>query len=238
VKDSWLTTMARRGLTFPAETREQIRKTGIRCRPQLEIVFQQRANEWKLRGEESGGAVADLGHDVGFVGKDGEAIPWLQRVQNFLPNGVHAVVVEAALIRVEMFRYEHTYDLLITCHSLDGAERKRPELRSQILFRGATARSKRSRGGMTQRFVVAPCLTSLLEAANRACRILLGSRRPSRSPRRSAAQAAAIAICWKQGQLNTSSRCQHDRLASSPHLRALPLLWLVPIYIGSRLTHC
>jgi hypothetical protein len=38
VKDSRLTTMARRGLTFPAKTREQIRKTGIRCRPQLEIV--------------------------------------------------------------------------------------------------------------------------------------------------------------------------------------------------------
>jgi hypothetical protein len=136
VKDSRLTTMARRGLTFPAETREQIRKTGIRCRPQLEIVYQQRANEWKLRGVESGGAVADLGHYVGFVGKDGEALPWLQRVQNFLPNGVHAVVVEAALIRVEMFRYEQTYDLLITCHSLEGAERKRPELRSQILFLG------------------------------------------------------------------------------------------------------
>ena len=136
MKDSRLTTMARRGLTFPAETREQIRKTGIRCRPQLEIVYQQRANEWKLRGEESGGAVADLGHYVGFVGKDGETLPWLQRVQNFLPNGVHAVVVEAALIRVEMFRYEQTYDLLITRHSLEGAERKRPELKSQILFLG------------------------------------------------------------------------------------------------------
>src|ERR1700758_43490 len=136
VKDSRFTTLARRGLTFPAETREQIRKTGIRCRPQLEIVYQQRANEWKLRGEESGGAVADLGHYVGFVGKDGEALPWLQRVQNFLPNGVHAVLVEAALVRVEMFRYEQTYDLLITHHSLDGEERKRPELRSQILFLG------------------------------------------------------------------------------------------------------
>ena len=103
MKDSRLTTMARRGLTFPAETREQIRKTGIRCRPQLEIVYQQRANEWKLRGEESGGAVADLGHYVGFVGKDGETLPWLQRVQNFLPNGVHAVVVEAALFEWKCF---------------------------------------------------------------------------------------------------------------------------------------
>ena len=35
-----------------------------------------------------------------------------------------------------MFHYEQTYDLLITHHSLDGAERKRPEHRSQILFLG------------------------------------------------------------------------------------------------------
>lgn len=136
MKDSRLTNMARRGLTFPAETREQIRKTGIRCRPQLEIVYQQRANEWKLRGEESGGAVAELGHYVGFVGAEGGAIPWLQRVQNFLPNGTHAVVVGAELVRVEMFRYDHTYDLLITHHLLGSFDGKRPDLRSQILFLG------------------------------------------------------------------------------------------------------
>jgi hypothetical protein len=128
--------MARRGLTFPVETREQVRKTGIRCRPQLEIVYQQQANKWKLRGEESGGAVAELGHYVGFVGKEGEALPWLQRVQNFLPNGTHAVVVAAELVRVEMFRYDHTYDLLITLHLLGGDDGKRPDMRSQILFLG------------------------------------------------------------------------------------------------------
>ena len=136
MKDSRLTTLARRGLALPAETREQIRKTGIRCRPQLDVVYQQHARQWKLRGEESGGAVAALGHYVGFIGKNGDPLPWLQRVQNFLPNGVHGVVVEAALTRVEMFRYEQTYDLLITEHWLDGAERKRPELRSLILFLG------------------------------------------------------------------------------------------------------
>jgi hypothetical protein len=128
--------MARRGLTFPAETREQVRRTGIRCRPQLEIVYQQRAKEWRLRGEESGGAVAELGHYVGFIGNGGEPLSWLQRVQNFLPNGTHAVVVAAELVRVEMFRYDHTYDLLITRHLLGSAAGKRPDLRSQILFLG------------------------------------------------------------------------------------------------------
>jgi hypothetical protein len=35
-----------------------------------------------------------------------------------------------------MFRYEHTYDLLITRHWLEGQVGKRPELRSELLFLG------------------------------------------------------------------------------------------------------
>ena len=134
--ESRLATIARRGLSLPSETREQIRTTGIRCRPQLEIVYQAKSKQWKLRGEESGGAVELLGHYVGFVHTDGVAIHWLQRVQNFIPNGVHAIVVTGELVRVEMFRYEKTYDLLITRHWLQAEGYKRPELRSRILFFG------------------------------------------------------------------------------------------------------
>ena len=133
---SRLATIARRGLSLPIETRDQIRATGIRCRPQLEIVYQDKGKQWKLRGEESGGAVELLGHYVGFVDADGVPIPWLLRVQNFIPNGVHAIVVTGELVRVEMFRYEKTYDLLITKHWLEGDGTKRPELRSRILFFG------------------------------------------------------------------------------------------------------
>ena len=137
MQESRLTTLTRRGLMFPAEIREQIRKTGIRCRPQVEIVHQDRANQWKLRAEESGGAVAQLGHYVGFLRPDGSPLAWLQRVQSLMPNGTHAVVVERELVRVEMFRYEHTYDLLITRHWLEGKDGKRPELRSELLFLGS-----------------------------------------------------------------------------------------------------
>jgi hypothetical protein len=129
-------TVARRGLSLPAETREQIQKIGILCRPQVEIVYQQRANQWKLRGEESGGAVELLGHYVGFVDVNGEGLPWLQRVKNFLPNGIHAVVIADELVRVEMFRYETTYHLLISKHWLQGKDKERPELKSAILFLG------------------------------------------------------------------------------------------------------
>jgi len=129
-------TIARRGLSLPAETREQIRKIGILCRPQVEIVHQQRADQWKLRGEESGGAHQLLGHYVGFVSVDGEGLAWLQRVKNFLPNGVHAVVIANELVRVEMFRYETTYQLLISRHWLRRGDKERPELKSRILFLG------------------------------------------------------------------------------------------------------
>jgi len=121
---------------LPAETREQERRIGILCRPQVEIVYQQRANQWKLRGEESGGAVELLGHYVGFVDINCEGLPWLQRVKNFLPNGIHAVVIANELVRVEMFRYETTYQLLISKHWLQGKDNERPELKSAILFLG------------------------------------------------------------------------------------------------------
>jgi hypothetical protein len=49
VQESRLTTLTRRGLMIAAEVREEIRKTGIRCRPQVEIVYQDHANRWKLR---------------------------------------------------------------------------------------------------------------------------------------------------------------------------------------------
>ena len=102
MQESRLTTLTRRGLMFPAEIREQIRKTGIRCRPQVEIVHQDRTNQWKLRAEESGGAVAQLGHYVGFLGPDGSPLAWLQRVQSLMPNGTHAAVVERELSCVDL----------------------------------------------------------------------------------------------------------------------------------------
>jgi len=136
MQESRLTTLTRRGLMLPAEIREEIHKTGIRCRPQVEIVHQDHANQWKLRAEESGGAVALLGHYAGFLNAYGIPMAWLQRVQNLLPNGTHAVVIESDLVRVEMFRYQHTYDLLITRHWLEKKGGKRPELRSQLLYLG------------------------------------------------------------------------------------------------------
>ena len=59
---------------------------------------------------------------------------WMQRVQNFMPNGVHAVVIAPELCRVEMFRYENTYDVLVTRHSLRSQQGGRPQIESSIAF--------------------------------------------------------------------------------------------------------
>ena len=103
MQESRLTTLTRRGLMLPAEVREEIRKTGIRCRPQVEIVNQERAKQWRLRAEESGGAVALFGHYVGFLKADGTPMACLQRKTINRPAGdtwsVHGVErpVEASI---------------------------------------------------------------------------------------------------------------------------------------------
>ncbi|RSL14698.1 hypothetical protein EDE15_0160 [Edaphobacter aggregans] len=132
--DTKLATMALRGLTLPEPTRKEIRKTGIYCRATIQLVYQQQSRRWALRGEEAGGAVASIGHYVGFTGADGQPLPCTQRIQNFMPNGVHVVIITPELCRLEMFRYENTYDVLITRHTLSPHQDTRPQIESKIVF--------------------------------------------------------------------------------------------------------
>jgi uncharacterized protein YdaU (DUF1376 family) len=56
-------------------------------------------------------------------------------------NGLHAVVVAPALVRIEMLRKERTYELLITRHwPGEISEGKRPPLKTRVLFRGIHGR--------------------------------------------------------------------------------------------------
>ena len=129
--------VARQGLRLPAITLKLLRSTGIYCQPTVSIEHQHLARMYVLRGVESGGAAADLGAYSSFVREDGNALPWLQRVDSIGVNGVHAIVVAPVLMRVEMIRIERTYDLLITRHSLTGSDpTRRPQLKSSILFYG------------------------------------------------------------------------------------------------------
>jgi hypothetical protein len=129
--------LALRGLRLPAATLKSLQATGIYCRPTVSVEHQHLAGKYVLRGAESGGAVADLGAYCSFVDEAGQPISWLQRVDSIAVNGVHAVVVAPVLVRLQMVRVRHTYDLLISKHvltSVDGG--KRPALQSSIMFYG------------------------------------------------------------------------------------------------------
>jgi len=130
--------IARRGLTLPERTRNYLRQVGVWCDPNLsveELKWMSPA-EWRIRGKESGGATAEIGRYIGFCRDDGSALNWLQRVRNFMPNGIQAVVLASEpLIRLDMYRFETSYDLLITRHWLEReGEQGRPRLRHETLF--------------------------------------------------------------------------------------------------------
>jgi hypothetical protein len=129
--------LARQGLRLPAVTLKHLRTAGIYCQPSISIEHQHLAKRYVLRGVESGGAVAELGAYSSFVDERGAALSWLQRVDSIGVNGVHAIVVAPAFVRVQMLRIERTYDLLITRHSLAvSANYRRPRLESSVVFYG------------------------------------------------------------------------------------------------------
>lgn len=129
--------LALRGLRLPGIALKRLDATGIYCEPAVSLRHQPSLNQYVLRGVESGGAVAELGAYCGFVGIDGEPLSWLQRVDGMGRNGLHAVVVAKQIARIQMFRNEETYELLITEHRLENVENgKRPKLVNSILFQG------------------------------------------------------------------------------------------------------
>jgi hypothetical protein len=129
--------LARQGLRFPAIILRHLRDAGIYCQLTVSIEHQHLAKRYVLRGAECGGAVPNLGAYASFTDEQGNALAWLQRVDTVGVNGVHAIVVAPALIRIEMLRVQRTYDVLITRHELRGADQnQRPRLESSILFYG------------------------------------------------------------------------------------------------------
>jgi hypothetical protein len=129
--------IVRHGLTLPERTRTHLRQVGIWCDPNLSVELRWATPpEWRIRGKESGGATAEIGRYVGFCREDGSPLPWLQRVRNFMPNGIQAIVLAPeSLVRLDMYRYETSYDLLITRHRLGRATpQSRARLENEILF--------------------------------------------------------------------------------------------------------
>ena len=126
--------LALRGLRLAPDALKAIERAGIYSRPAVSIEFQREANNYVLRGVESGGAVPAFGAYCGFVDEQG-ACPAMQPAASIAVNGLHAVVLSPVLIRAQMFRSEHHYELLLTRHSLVSIVGKmRPALNNSVLF--------------------------------------------------------------------------------------------------------
>jgi len=140
--------LALRGLRLPNVTLKNLRSRGIYCQPSVSIEHQHLAKRYVLRGVESGGAVSDLGAYCSFVDEEGHGLTWLQRVDSITVNGVHAVVIAPRLVRLQMLRVRHTYDLLITGHVLEAVPNmRRPTLKNSILFYGRRGTLEMDLGG-------------------------------------------------------------------------------------------
>jgi hypothetical protein len=69
--------LALRGLRLPSAAIKQLQQTGIYCEPSISIEHQHLARKYVIRGVESGGAVPQAGHYVGFVDTNGQWLFWL-----------------------------------------------------------------------------------------------------------------------------------------------------------------
>jgi hypothetical protein len=160
--------LARQGLRLPQITLKCLRTAGIYCQPTVSIEHQHLAKKYVLRGVESGGAVVEVGAYASFVDEQGNALPWLQRVDSIGVNGVHAIVVAPVLIRVQMLRIERTYDLLITRHELaKSGDSQRPRLESAIVFYGRTGSLEMELWGKDASFRGAVCPVFYTRAGER-----------------------------------------------------------------------
>lgn len=127
---------ANRGLVLPRRALRRLAEAGIFAQASVSLEYQQLAKRYVVRGVESGGAVEALGRYVTFCSDHGEPLPWLHPLDGIGVNGVHALVVAASLVRVEMFRRGQTYDVLISrIAPRDHSNGKRPALEGTTIFR-------------------------------------------------------------------------------------------------------
>lgn len=126
--------LALHGLRLP----NNLQKVGVRVEAGVSIEHQQLAGRYVLRGKESGGATSELGAYCSFVGEDGLPLNWTQKIDTIGVNQVHAIVIRQSLVRVQVYRVEHTYDVLITRHSLSPTDsaKKKPKLVNEVVFHG------------------------------------------------------------------------------------------------------
>lgn len=129
------------GLLLSRRALRVLKDEGIFAHSPVSAQHQHLAHRYVIRGLESGGAVRELGRYVTFAGEDGRELECLHPVEAIGFNGIHAVVIAEALVRVDMLRKGQTYELLITRHALGEPKNgTHPQLGTTILFRGIHGR--------------------------------------------------------------------------------------------------
>lgn len=150
------------GLQLPRQALRVLKERGIHVNSAVSLQHQSLAKRYVVRGVESGGAVGDIGRYVSFACPTGDPMEYLQPVDAIGLNGVHAVVVAPAVVRVDMLRTGRTYELLITEHQPgQAAKGRRPGLDTKVIFRGVhgrleldlTAKHKEAKGTVTPVFL-------------------------------------------------------------------------------------
>ena len=135
--DSEATRFARYGLAIPRQILKALENRGIYCQSSVSIEHQHLAKRYVLRATESGGAVADMGRYCAYLDGNGTPLSWLQPIDSLSGNGRHAIVIAPELVRIEMLRIDHTYEVAISKHSLvNNGSRIRPVIASTLLLRG------------------------------------------------------------------------------------------------------
>ena len=124
-------------LNLPRRALRSLQEVGIYCRTEVRLEYQHLAKRNVVYGTESGGAIRELGRYVTFCGPEGEPLPQFHPVDSLGANGVHALVVAPVLVKVDLFRYGRTYQMLISKHKPSGlGDGKRPTPKNTELFRG------------------------------------------------------------------------------------------------------
>jgi len=131
------TTKTAPGLRLAKRVWRSFAEAGIFAPAQVSLEHQHLAQRYVVRGVEAGGAVGAIGHYVTFAGTDGEPLRYLHPLDSVGVNGVHAVVVAQTLVRVEVFRSGHTYQVLISRHTVGEVRNgRRPSIQTEVLFKG------------------------------------------------------------------------------------------------------
>ncbi len=129
------------GLPLARRAGRMLKDRGVYAHSVVSVEHQQLAQRYVLRGLESGGSAGDVGRYVTFADEDGQPLEYLHPVEAIGVNGLHAVIISAAFVRVDMLRKGRTYELLITRHLLSSVtDGRRPQLETGILFRGIHGR--------------------------------------------------------------------------------------------------